>query len=103
MIQHLQSTYYDSIMQACSFLIFTRGQFWPSGIVIDVRPSVRPSVRLSVCALNNSSLVHRRLMKRTGILLYIKTLDEFKNGAVWTILSASNVTLFFGNFYMLTM
>ena len=38
--------------------IFTRDQFWPSGIVVAcVRPSVRQSVRHQVCPRDNSSTV----------------------------------------------
>ena len=40
-----------------NFMVFTRGQFWPSGIVVacvclTVCPSVRPSICPSVCALS---------------------------------------------------
>ena len=45
-------------------LVFTRGQFWPSHIVIAcVCPSVRQSVRHQVCPLNNSIPVQARITK----------------------------------------
>ena len=40
--------------------IFTRGQFWPSGIVV---APVRPSVRHQVCPRDNSSPVQARITK----------------------------------------
>ena len=45
-------------------LLFTRGQYWPSGIVVAcVRPSVSPSVRPQVCPRDNSSPVQARITK----------------------------------------
>ena len=45
-------------------MIFTRGQYWPSGIVVAcVRPSVRPSVRHQVCPRDNSSPVQAKITK----------------------------------------
>ena len=41
-------------------LIFTRGQFWPPGIVV---ACVRPSVRHQVCPRDNSSPVEARITK----------------------------------------
>ena len=41
-------------------IIFTRGQFWPSGIVV---APVRPSVRHQVCQRDNSSPVQARITK----------------------------------------
>ena len=41
-------------------VIFTRGQFWPSGIVVAL---VRPSVRYQVCPHDNSSPVQARITK----------------------------------------
>ena len=44
--------------------IFTRGQFWPPGIVVAcVRPSVSPSVLHQVCPRDNSSPVQARITK----------------------------------------
>ena len=44
--------------------LFTRGQYWPSGIVVAcVRPSVSPSVRHQVCPCDNSSPVQARITK----------------------------------------
>ena len=45
-------------------MLFTRGQYWPSGIVVAcVRPSVRQSVRHQVCPCDNSSPVQARITK----------------------------------------
>ena len=44
--------------------VFTRGQYWPSGIVVAcVCPSVRQSVRHQVCPRDNSSPVQARITK----------------------------------------
>ena len=44
--------------------VFTRGQFWPSGIVVAcVRRSVRQSVRHQVCPRDNSSPVQAKITK----------------------------------------
>ena len=48
----------------CMYGFFTRGQFWPPGIVVAlVRPSVRLSVRHQVCPRDNSSPVQARITK----------------------------------------
>ena len=45
-------------------VFFTRGQFWPPGIVVAcVCPSVRRSVRHQVCPRDNSSPVQARITK----------------------------------------
>ena len=44
--------------------VFTRGQYWPSGIVVAcVCPSVRQSVRHQVCPRDNSSPIQARITK----------------------------------------
>ena len=46
------------------FIFFTRGQYWPSGIVVAcVCPSVRQSVRHQVCPRDNSSPVQATITK----------------------------------------
>ena len=67
---HLTYIFHIHSLCGCNYwniffpVFFTRGQFWPSGIVVaPVRPSVRPSVRHQVCPRDNSSPVQAMITK----------------------------------------